>query len=108
MKTRSMKKIENTEYRDPAYYDRFIDKMRTSKGINVPESSKTLKCPKCGFVFNIIYGRAIACSGCARSASGCKLARCPKCDQEFPLAGTMSGRGIERMSNTFSKYYDTI
>jgi len=108
MKTRSMKKIDNTEYRDPRFYDQYIQKMRTKHGINVPESSKTLKCPKCGFVFNIIYGRAIACSGCPRAATGCKLARCPQCDFEFPLEGVMSRNGIQRMSNTFSRYYNTI
>jgi len=104
MKTRSMKKIDNTEHRSSQYYDNFINKMRVSHGINVPESVKTLKCPFCGFEFNIIYGRAIACSGCSKAASGCKLARCPKCDRDFPLSGTMSRQGIQKMSNTFSRY----
>jgi len=46
-------------------------------------------CPKCGFTFDISYGRAFACSGCT-SIVQCGMARCPKCGHEFPLPGQQS------------------
>ncbi|MCW3986067.1 MAG: hypothetical protein NWE91_06640 [Candidatus Bathyarchaeota archaeon] len=43
-----------------------------------------VRCPKCGFTFDISYGRAFACSGCP-SVVQCSSAKCPKCKHEFPL-----------------------
>jgi len=45
-----------------------------------------IRCPKCGFTFDISYGRAFACGGCA-SVVQCGMAKCPKCKHEFPLPG---------------------
>jgi len=44
---------------------------------------KILKCPGCGFVFEVSYARAFACEGCP-SAISCDYIRCPKCGEEFP------------------------
>jgi len=42
-----------------------------------------LRCPKCGFVFDISYARAISCSGCPMSTFGeCGYVKCPKCGYE--------------------------
>ncbi|MDH7477538.1 MAG: hypothetical protein QHH17_04050 [Candidatus Bathyarchaeota archaeon] len=49
------------------------------------QSKSMVKCPKCGFAFNITYGRAFACSGCPSSVQ-CGMAKCPKCGHEFPLS----------------------
>lgn len=47
---------------------------------------RTCVCPKCGFEFDISYGRAFACSGCQSATMGsCGYAKCPKCGHEFPL-----------------------
>lgn len=44
-------------------------------------------CPKCGFKFDISYGRAFACSGCQSASMGdCGYAKCPKCGHEFPTS----------------------
>ena len=52
-----------------------------------PKETRTrimLQCPKCGFRFDISYGRAFACSGCP-SVVQCSMAKCPKCGYEFPV-----------------------
>jgi len=103
-----MKRIENTQYNDPVYYDKFIGKMKNNHGITVPESTKTVKCPYCGFVFNLLFGRAIACSGCSRAATGCKLARCPKCDQDFSITGIISPMGLNKLAGTYKRYYENM
>jgi uncharacterized C2H2 Zn-finger protein len=54
-----------------------------------------IRCPKCGFTFDISYGRAFACGGCA-SVVQCGNAKCPKCGQEFPLPG--------QYGKTYGKY----
>ncbi|MGC9345549.1 MAG: hypothetical protein ACP5ER_01990 [Candidatus Bathyarchaeales archaeon] len=48
-------------------------------------AKRIIRCPKCGFAFDITYGRALACSGCPSSVQ-CKMAKCPKCGHEFPLS----------------------
>jgi len=50
------------------------------------QSKHVIKCPKCGFTFDISYGRAFACAGC-QSVVQCGMARCPKCGNEFQLPG---------------------
>ncbi len=42
-----------------------------------------LRCPKCGFVFDVSYARVISCSGCPMSIFGeCGYVKCPKCGYE--------------------------
>jgi len=50
--------------------------------------SHMIKCPRCGFEFNLIYARAFACQGCRYSVMGCDAVRCPRCDLEFKLDKT--------------------
>jgi uncharacterized C2H2 Zn-finger protein len=81
-----------------------------------PELLRTrelMKCPKCGFEFNLMYSRAFACAGCRYSISGCNAARCPKCDHEFhihetPLASDkLSSRHLGGyMSKIMSDYFE--
>ncbi|MGC8850424.1 MAG: hypothetical protein ACP5QI_08145 [Candidatus Bathyarchaeia archaeon] len=47
-------------------------------------SKRIVRCPNCGFAFEISYGRAFACSGCPSSLH-CEYAKCPKCEYEFPV-----------------------
>lgn len=43
-----------------------------------------LRCPRCGYVFDISYSRAFACAGCPAATLGnCGYARCPRCGYEF-------------------------
>ncbi|WEU39945.1 MAG: hypothetical protein OdinLCB4_005605 [Candidatus Odinarchaeum yellowstonii] len=45
-----------------------------------------VKCPKCGFTFNISYGRVFACGSCpSRSLGDCGFCKCPECGYEFPV-----------------------
>ncbi|MDH5420030.1 MAG: hypothetical protein OEY39_04850 [Candidatus Bathyarchaeota archaeon] len=48
------------------------------------QEKRIIQCPKCGFTFDISYGRTFACSGCP-SLVQCGMAKCPKCGHEFPL-----------------------
>lgn len=42
-----------------------------------------LKCPKCGFKFDITYSRALVCSGCPTATFGnCRYVKCPRCGYE--------------------------
>ena len=55
-----------------------------------------LRCPKCGFQFDIKYSRAMMCSHCNLSVLGdCGYAICPRCGYEFPIkpgtGGSVSG-----------------
>ena len=50
-------------------------------------SRRLVRCPKCGFTFDISYGRAFACSGCP-SLVHCNSVKCPKCKSEFPMPQT--------------------
>lgn len=53
------------------------------------KTTKKIKCPYCGFEFSLFQSRAIACKGCRKAAYGCQLARCLRCDAEFPLEGPL-------------------
>ncbi|MEM4576611.1 MAG: hypothetical protein QW701_04000 [Candidatus Nezhaarchaeales archaeon] len=48
-------------------------------------STKLVRCPKCGYEFDITYARTFACGGCPSAAVGCKYARCPSCGHEWPI-----------------------
>ena len=50
---------------------------------------KVLRCPACGFEFEVSYARAFACGGCPSSIS-CDYVRCPKCGEEFPEASALA------------------
>ena len=50
------------------------------------QAKHILRCPKCGFTFDVSYGRTFACGGCS-SMVQCGMAKCPKCEHEFPLPG---------------------
>ena len=49
------------------------------------KANQWVKCPACGYEFNLMYARSIACQGCPQAVLGCDLMRCPKCDFEFRL-----------------------
>lgn len=44
---------------------------------------KIVKCPKCGYEFDISYSRVFTCGSCPRVVS-CEYIKCPKCGHEFP------------------------
>lgn len=47
--------------------------------------ARIVTCPKCGFRFDVGYGRAFACADCPDATLGdCKFIKCPKCEHEFP------------------------
>lgn len=71
------------------------------------KSVETIKCPKCGKEFSLIYARAIACWGCPKSVMNCTLVRCPYCDTEIPLEKL---RFIEKRGEAFSmaKYLSDV
>ncbi|MEM2102064.1 MAG: hypothetical protein QXM22_00955 [Candidatus Bathyarchaeia archaeon] len=48
-----------------------------------------VRCPKCGFVFDVSYGRAFACKSCP-SLVHCEGIKCPKCGHEFPTSPKQS------------------
>lgn len=50
------------------------------------KTTKRITCPRCGKEYSLFQSRAIACRGCRFAATNCKYARCPFCDQEFPLS----------------------
>ncbi len=52
---------------------------------NLMNTTKQVTCPRCGNNFSLFQSRAIACRGCRKAATSCELARCPRCDFEFPL-----------------------
>jgi hypothetical protein len=53
------------------------------------KTTKKMKCPNCGLEFSLFQSRAIACKGCSKGAYGCQLARCLRCDTEFPIQGPL-------------------
>jgi hypothetical protein len=59
---------------------------------NLLRTRDQITCPSCGFEFNLMYSRAFACAGCRYSVTGCKAARCPKCDHEFHMDETPLAR----------------
>jgi len=45
-----------------------------------------VRCPKCGFIFDISYARTFACTGCPLSIlNDCSYIKCPKCGYEFSI-----------------------
>ena len=58
---------------------------------------RAYRCPKCGFTFDVSYGRTFACGGCP-SIVQCGMAKCPKCGKanylEEPLVYSDSRRRI--------------
>lgn len=79
---------------------------RTAKQYDFMKTAKKrVKCPQCGFLFSILYGRAIACQGCRKVAIGCSYARCIKCDSEFPIKNILLPRELRTLSEVYSKYY---
>jgi hypothetical protein len=52
-------------------------------------TTKKIKCPRCGLEFSLFQSRAIACKGCKQGAYGCQLVRCLRCDLEFPMDGSV-------------------
>ena len=60
------------------------------KVVYMPQTKRIIRCPKCGFTFDITYGRTFACSGCP-SLVHCDMAKCPKCGHEFPLPAPYGG-----------------
>jgi len=55
-------------------------------GMRVNGGSKRLiTCPKCGAVYELTYGRALACGGCPSNVS-CGYSKCPRCGHEFPIS----------------------
>ncbi|MEM2564698.1 MAG: hypothetical protein QXQ42_03275 [Candidatus Bathyarchaeia archaeon] len=47
---------------------------------------KAIKCPKCGFQFDILYARTVSCQSCNRmlSSLSCEYVKCPKCGFQGP------------------------
>jgi len=46
-----------------------------------------VRCPNCGFKFDITYARAFACKTCPvlSYSPSCNYVKCPRCGHEFPL-----------------------
>ena len=44
---------------------------------------KIVKCPNCGYEFDISYSRVFTCGSCP-SVISCEYIKCPKCGHEFP------------------------
>jgi len=59
---------------------------------------KTFTCPRCGFVFSLVYARSFACQGCSEAVRGCPKVRCNKCDSEFFIdqSTEIHGKGAQR------------
>lgn len=53
------------------------------------KTTQKMRCPHCGLEFSLFQSRAIACKGCRKGAYGCNLARCLRCDYEFPIQGPL-------------------
>ncbi len=45
-----------------------------------------VKCPHCGFIFDVSYSRIMYCKTCPFGAFGdCDKIKCPRCQEEFTL-----------------------
>lgn len=51
-------------------------------------SMRKFECPRCGFMFSLVYARTFACQGCTEATRGCPKVRCEKCDHEFFISET--------------------
>jgi len=71
------------------------------------KSTKWVTCPECGFEFNVIYSRAIACHGCPESVFGCEYVRCPKCNHEFKMTSLGITRN-EAETRSISSYWSKV
>ncbi|OYT27056.1 MAG: hypothetical protein B6V02_00615 [Thermoprotei archaeon ex4572_64] len=48
-----------------------------------------IRCPKCGYVFDTMYSRAVACAGCSLAVFGdCGYVKCPRCGYEIEMSGS--------------------
>jgi len=73
---------------------------------NLMKTTQKISCPRCGLEFSLFQSRAIACKGCSKGAYGCNLARCLRCDHEFPVNGPLvAGRERDR---EISEYMSAI
>ncbi|MFP4545354.1 MAG: hypothetical protein ACLFPN_00725 [Methanomassiliicoccales archaeon] len=78
------------------------------------KTTKRLTCPRCGKEFSLFQSRAIACKGCKFATMGCKFARCPFCDQEFPLSSMwVDSKEKEKVlsnyiNNVVKNYHDSV
>jgi uncharacterized C2H2 Zn-finger protein len=59
--------------------------LREEIELKIRASTRIIRCPKCGYEFDLSYARTFACGGCPSSAIGCQYARCPRCGHEWPL-----------------------
>ncbi len=55
-----------------------------------------LRCPRCGFRFDVSYARAYACIGCPVLATRptCDYVKCPRCGYEFPISRQVPGLAL--------------
>ncbi|RLF05347.1 MAG: hypothetical protein DRJ60_05715 [Thermoprotei archaeon] len=53
--------------------------------MKIRAGSRTVKCPNCGYEFDLTYARTFACGTCPSAAVGCKYVKCPNCGYEWPL-----------------------
>jgi len=78
------------------------------------KTTKKIKCPRCGYEFSLFQSRAIACVGCSRAALNCEMARCLRCDLEFPIAGplvpgALGQRNVSTyMNSILNNYYRSV
>ncbi|MCD6535955.1 MAG: hypothetical protein J7K49_02855 [Thaumarchaeota archaeon] len=45
-------------------------------------AKKIVRCPGCGFRFDVSYSRVFACGDCPMVIS-CNYVKCPRCGEEF-------------------------
>ena len=52
------------------------------------KTTQKITCPHCGLEFSC-SNPGHRCKGCRKASFGCQLARCLRCDNEFPLEGPL-------------------
>jgi len=78
------------------------------------KTTKKITCPRCGMEFSLFQSRAIACKGCPQASFGCQMARCLRCDHEFPLQGPLTKDWEKQklladyMNNIVGKYNTSV
>jgi transcription elongation factor Elf1 len=78
------------------------------------KTTQKMKCPRCGLEFSLFQSRAIACTGCPKATLSCELARCLRCDLEFPIHGpvvptALGQRNVSNyMSDIVANYYRSV